>query len=78
MKKNVVYCAVLSCLLVSCTTRFATNGEKLYLKSQNGPGVKVNPPLTNTNISPFYNLPSQQSGVKPVSIAPPVVSVEEE
>jgi uncharacterized lipoprotein len=78
VKKNVVLMVIVSCFVVGCSSKFSTNGEKLYLKSQNGPGLKVPPPLVDSNISPFYNLPAQQRGVKAVSIAPPVVSVEEE
>lgn len=54
----------------ACTTKYATNGENLYLKSKNGIRVSVPPPLTSSNISPFYDLPAQTQNAK-VSISPP-------
>lgn len=57
-------------LLGSCTTRFATNGENLYLQSRNGPNLVIPRPLTDSNISHFYDLPPSNSNAK-VSIVPP-------
>lgn len=57
-------------------SHYATNGEKLYLQSRNGPGVHVPSPLTDSNISPFYNLPNPSRPIPKVSIEPPVVAPE--
>lgn len=62
---------------LSACSHYATNGEKLYLQSKNGPGVRVPPPLTDSNISPFYNLPNPTKPVSKVSIEPPIVAPEE-
>jgi uncharacterized lipoprotein len=62
-------CAVL--VLSACSGRYASNGENLYLKSQNGPHLEVPPPRTRANISDFYNLPPQQQDAR-VNIAPPM------
>ena len=77
MKKIVVLVFLLG-LLGSCSSQFATNGERLYMTSQNGPGLKVPPPLTDMNISPFYNLPNQENRNLGVSIKPPVVAMGDE
>ncbi|AWN73368.1 hypothetical protein LEAN103870_15610 [Legionella anisa] len=58
-------------LLFSGCSRYASNGEHLYLSSRNGPQLDVPPPLTRTNISSFYDLPQQNQNAQ-VSIAPPV------
>lgn len=72
MKKLVF--VVLALLLTACSSRYSSNGEHLYLKSRNGEGLQVPPPLTRSNISTFYDLPPQnQSAV--VSIAPPVQGI---
>ncbi|HHF7367200.1 TPA: hypothetical protein ACPSKY_002326 [Legionella bozemanae] len=58
-------------LLLSGCSRYASNGEHLYLSSRNGPSLEVPPPLTRANISNFYDLPQQNQDAQ-VSIAPPV------
>lgn len=75
--KKIVSLSLLVVLLAACSSKFATNGEKLYMTSQNGPGVKVPPPLSEANISPFYNLPTQENRNLGVSIKPPIVSIED-
>lgn len=67
---------LLAGILSSCS-HYATNGEKLYLQSKNGPGVQVPTPLTDSNISPFYNLPNPSGPIARVSIQPPIVAPEE-
>lgn len=57
-------------LVLSGCSRYATNGENLYLGSRNGPKLEVPPPLTRANISNFYDLPQQNQDAR-VSIAPP-------
>lgn len=58
-------------LLSSCGSRYASNGEQLYLTSHNGQKLLVPPPLTSSNISHFYDLPPQ-TGNAMVNIAPPI------
>lgn len=63
---------VLATLAISaCSSRYASNGENLYLQSRNGEKVVVPPPLTSAYISNFYDLPPQNEDAR-VDIAPPV------
>ncbi|WP_256478777.1 MULTISPECIES: hypothetical protein [Legionella] len=57
-------------LLSACASYYTSNGEKQYLQSRNGPNVVVPPPLTDGNLSYFYNLPAQNQDAQ-VSIQPP-------
>lgn len=59
------------CLLAGCSNRYSSNGENLYLQSRNGVHLDVPPPLTNSNISYFYDLPAQNQDAR-VSIEPPI------
>lgn len=68
MKK--LSCVVLSVLALSACSRYATNGEGSYLRSKNGAKIEVPRPLTDSNISDFYDLPAQDQDAR-VSIAPP-------
>lgn len=52
-------------------SRYASNGERLYLNSRNGSTLEVPPPLSRANISSFYDLPQQNQDAH-VSIAPPI------
>ena len=61
-------------ILSGCSTYFATNGEQRYLLSQNGPGIKVVSPLTDANISHFYDLPVQNK-ISKISILPPSIDL---
>lgn len=74
MKK--LSCVVLATLVLSaCANRYSSSGDNLYLQSRNG--VKINvpsPPLTNANISNFYDLPAQTQDAR-VSIVPPVEDI---
>jgi uncharacterized lipoprotein len=58
--------------LSSCASRYASNGEQLYLGSRNGQTLVVPPPLSSSNISHFYDLPQQPNNAT-VSITPPTV-----
>ncbi|MBA2657959.1 MAG: hypothetical protein H0U70_13395 [Tatlockia sp.] len=65
------FCFLLSSiLLMTACSQFDSNGDKFYLKSKNGSRVVVPPPLTNANISHFYDLPLQTKDPV-VNIAPP-------
>ncbi|MGL5741336.1 MAG: hypothetical protein ACRCXC_01685 [Legionella sp.] len=69
MKKfGFIICAV---LVLSGCSRYASNGENLYLGSRNGPALEVHSPLTRDNISSFYDLPQQNQDAR-LSITPPV------
>ena len=61
--------SVLALLLSSCS-QYASTGDKLYMQSRNGPDVSVPRPLTDSNISHFYDLPAQNKNPA-VSIEPP-------
>lgn len=50
--------------LMSCTERYSSSGENLYLRSKNGVKLEVPAPLTQANISDFYNLPSQNQDAR--------------
>lgn len=67
--KKIGFFFVLVLLLAGCM-QYTSNGEKQYLQSRNGVKVVVPPPLTDSNISSFYDLPQQnQSAI--VSNVPP-------
>lgn len=68
MKKIVVI--GLSILACGCSSRYASNGEHLYLNSRSGATLVVPPPLTEANISHFYDLPRQDQKAE-VDIVPP-------
>lgn len=57
-------------VLPACSSKYASNGENLYLNSKNGTKIVVPPPLTSANISGFYDLPPQTQDAR-VSIVPP-------
>ena len=67
--KKLCFITCISLALFGCS-RYATNGESLYLMSRNGPILEVPPPLSKANISNFYDLPQQNQNAR-VSIAPP-------
>lgn len=67
MKKVVV--TVLLSVGISACTPSSGNADKQYLMSMNGPSVVAPTPLTNTNISRFYELPNPKKNAM-VSIAP--------
>lgn len=68
MRKLMLCCSLL--LLGACSSYYSSNGEKNYLQSRNGPALNVPPPLTEANISNFYDLPTPEKNPQ-VSIAPP-------
>ncbi len=62
---------LLSCLSLSaCSTYYSSNGDENYKKAKNGPQLVVPSPLTQQNISGFYELPPQPDDPD-VSIKPP-------
>ncbi len=61
---------VLCALALSACSRYASNGESVYLQSKNGVKLDVPHPLTSANMSNFYDLPAQNQDAR-VSIAPP-------
>lgn len=62
---------VLSVLVLPACSNYSSNGEALYLRSNNGQALVVPRPLTDNNISRFYDLPAQNKNAM-VSIAPPL------
>jgi hypothetical protein len=62
---------LLSCLLLTaCSSRYATNGESIYMQSQNGQNLLIPSPLSSDTISHFYDLP-QPTENPTVSLEPP-------
>ena len=70
--KNIAVLVGLAWLVVACSSVNLIQGDQRYFKSRNGPGVVVPPPLTESNISHFYDLPPQPQDAA-VSILPPKV-----
>lgn len=57
-------------LLTGCSGKYATNDKQQYLESRNGAPLVVPEPLTRSNLSGFYELPTPE-GERKVSIVPP-------
>ncbi len=68
--KKLSFIVLATLALSACNSRYSSNGENVYLQSRNGVKIVVPPPLTNANISNFYDLPPQNQDAH-VSIAPP-------
>lgn len=68
--KKIGWIFVVIGLLSSCSTRYASNAEKSYLRSKNGVELVVPPPLSSDEVSHFYDLPNQSQNPN-VSIEPP-------
>lgn len=68
--KKLSYVVFASLALSACSSRYASHGEASYLQSRNGVTLEVPPPLTNVNVSHFYDLPSQNEDAR-VAIKPP-------
>lgn len=63
-------CLILGALVLTGCSRYASNGENLYLRSHNAERLIVPPPLTAVDMSGFYDLPAQTQTAR-VRIAPP-------
>lgn len=61
---------IISFLTLTACSKYAGNGDNHYLNSRNSAPLVVPPPLTNANISHFYDLPAQTQSAT-VSLAPP-------
>lgn len=57
-------------LLSGCSTQYFSNSDTLYLKSRNGEKVHAPSPLTNSNISDFYDLTAQNQDARVSLVAP--------
>ena len=77
MQKYIVIISLIL-LVASCNANFMNNADKYYLFSANGRNLVVSPPLTNSNISHFYDLPQQNkqlyTDIKPPKIKSKVSS----
>lgn len=69
MKKKILGACMVLMLLSTACSRYATTGEKLYLKSKNSSGLEA-PSTFKGKLSHYYDLP-QQSGNPRISIEPP-------
>jgi uncharacterized lipoprotein len=66
IKRYLGLCGLFSVMMTAgCMTRYATNGEHLYLGSTNGPKLVVPSSLSAESVSHFYDLPpsSPNAGV---------------
>lgn len=68
MKK--ILSLVILCLAGTSCSKYATNGDNLYMQSRNGEKIVVPKPLTRANISDANDLPEQNQNAN-VSIEPP-------
>ncbi len=78
MKKIVtifVFLQALSGCALLPSAEFSSNDTHEYLHSRNGKNLGINRPLTDSNISNFYQLPNQTKPAK-ISIKPPVIPAE--
>ncbi len=66
--------ALSGCALLP-SSEFSSNDTHEYLHSRNGQNLVINQPLTDSNISDFYQLPNQTKPAK-ISIKPPVIPTE--
>lgn len=57
-------------LVNACSSYYASNAERGYLKSRSGPMLVVPPSLTTMNLSHFYDLPPQEKDAT-ISLKPP-------
>ena len=69
--KKLGFVVLATLALSACSSRYASNGETVYLQSRNGEKIVVPRPLTSAYISNFYDLPPQNQDAR-VNIAPPV------
>lgn len=69
MQKPELVILLSTLMLSACASYYVSNGEKNYLKSHNGQHLVVPPPLTENNMSHFYDLPPQEKDAH-VSIEP--------
>ena len=58
------------------SSEFSSNNKKDYLHAKNGPNLVINQPLSDDNISDFYQLPDQRK-IATISIKPPVVQTKD-
>lgn len=63
--------------LAGCSSPYSTSGEQMYLKARNGENLVISPPLSQSQLSQFYDLPSVDTDPR-VNIAPPMLSIVEE
>lgn len=70
MKKTLVM-ALGILMLCSCTSHYASNGDKGYQDSHNGKRLQVPPPLSSVNLSHFYELPPPAKKATVASVVPP-------
>lgn len=62
---------LVSVVFLAACSQFSSNGDKHYMQAKNGANLKVLPPLNESNISHFYDLPAQNQNPT-VNIKPPV------
>ena len=78
MKKIVpvyICCHLLCCCSLLSSDEFSSNYKQAYLHSKNGQYLVIPPPLTDANVSNFYQLPNQTKLAK-ISIKPPIIDAD--
>ena len=73
----VVAQALTGCSLIPHTEEFASNYKSAYLHSKNGQNLVIPKPLSDANLSDFYQLPNQSASVLVISIKPPMIRASE-
>lgn len=68
--KKILIASIIFISLNACTSPYASTGERQYLKSVNGSQLIVPAPLTEANLTHFYDLPAPTHAA--VKINPPV------
>lgn len=68
--KKFVWFYLVAVMCTACSSRFSTNAEHQYLASRNGENLIIPSPLSDENISHFYDLPAQNQDAH-VSVEPP-------
>ena len=58
--------------LTACSSHYLSNNKQLYAASRNGPRLEIPSPLSGSNMSGFYDLPTPDAVTK-VSLSPPQV-----
>jgi uncharacterized lipoprotein len=65
------------CFVLSSCSSLSLRGDNLYKNSVNGPNIQVPPPLSQAEISHFYDLP-QVSATGETDLMPPDIQVVED
>lgn len=68
--KTTAWAVLALATVLSGCSKYASNGEALYLSARNGPNLVVPSPLSSVSISHYHDLPDVPNPA-PVNLAPP-------